>query len=100
MTRLSVLSVPRLMALAGLGSAVFAGSQEQWVLGGTALGVGLGALALRRKPSGIGEELFVGETASPRRVLLQDKLAAELASDRIRARFGQDSIILGRSLPS
>ncbi len=53
MSRLSFLSPSRLVALAGMGSAVLAGSHGEWVLGGTALGVGVGALALPgrgRKP--------------------------------------------------
>lgn len=97
MTNTSLLNVPRLMALAGLGGAMFAGSQGQWVLGGTALGVGLGALAIPRKSLPVvPESIPVPETWSEPRSLTQDRLADELAKGDDMDRLVSDLLLQGR----
>lgn len=96
MTRLSVFSVPRLVALAGLSGAMYAGSHDHWLLGGTALSVGLGALALRGKRRGGPQTKPTASGRSGTRVLLQERLAAELAQGEEMDRLVAELLEQGR----
>lgn len=98
MTRPTLFSVPRMVALAGLGSAMYAGSHEQWLLGTTALGVGLGMLAMPRRPKLVrlpdGTPAIEPDRAP--REHLQYKLVAELVSGDEMDRLVADLLRQGR----
>jgi len=96
MSRLSLFSVPRMVALAGLGSAVIAGSQQEWLLGGTALGLGLGALAFPRTRKMLPDGTPAPQRWSPPRTLLQDKFASDLARGDDMDRLVGDLLQQGR----
>ncbi len=83
MTRWSQPNSTQLFALAGFGGALLAGTQGQWVLGGTALSFSLGALAFPAiRPSSIRSSEPLPPSRKERNSSLtrvQDSLADELA---------------------
>jgi gamma-glutamyl hercynylcysteine S-oxide synthase len=95
LNRISRFAVRPLVALAGLGGAVYAGSQDHWLLGGTALSVGLGALALPRRRRAAGPSLAAHVGGAPRE-LVQDQFAARLSQGDDVDRFVADLLRQGR----
>jgi iron(II)-dependent oxidoreductase len=98
MLRTSLVTLPRIAALAGLSSALVASVQEQWVLGSAAAGLGLtlGAIAWPRSRNGRIEVLAEVRTPATPKERLQDRLSRELAAGDALDRIVSELLGQGR----